>query len=112
MGPVWPAVVTYTPKALLEECLQALRPQQRAVDHVLVIDNASTDGTPDMVRARFPWAQLRTLPDNEGGAGGFHEGLKAAHDAGAEWIWLMDDDTIPAPTALSRLLEARERVPE
>jgi rhamnopyranosyl-N-acetylglucosaminyl-diphospho-decaprenol beta-1,3/1,4-galactofuranosyltransferase len=112
MGPVWAVVVTYNRKALLEECLQALHAQERAVDHVLVIDNASTDGTPDMVRERFPWAQLRTLPDNQGGAGGFHEGLKAAHDSGAEWIWLMDDDTIPTPTALARLLEARERVPE
>ena len=108
---VWAVVVTYNRRELLQECLAALQAQERAADHVLVVDNASTDGTPEMVRAEHPWVELMELPDNQGGAGGFHEGLKAAHAAGAEWIWLMDDDTIPTPQALRRLLEAREQVP-
>ena len=111
MGEVWAVVVTYNRRDLLVQCLGALQAQERAPDHVLVVDNASTDGTPDLVREAFPWVELKVLPDNQGGAGGFHEGLKAAHAAGAEWIWLMDDDTIPRPDTLKTLLEAREQVP-
>ena len=99
-------VVTYNRLPLLRECLTALAEQTRPPDRVIVVDNASTDGTPEAVRSEFPAADLLALPENVGGAGGFHEGLKLAHADGAEWIWLMDDDTIPTPTALAELLAA------
>ena len=103
-------VVTYNRRDLLEECLAALAAQTVAPDEVLVIDNASTDGTQQLVRERYAdQVQLVELPTNEGGAGGFHEGLARGHAAGHEWIWLMDDDTLPTPTALQELLEAPER---
>lgn len=99
-------VVTYNRKALLRECLAALGAQTRPCDRVLVVDNASADGTPEVVRGEFPAADLLVLPENAGGAGGFHAGLRDAHADGADWMWLMDDDTIPAPTALAELLDA------
>ncbi len=105
--PVWTVVVTYNRKALLRECLRALAAQTRAPERILVVDNASTDGTPDLVREEFgDLVELLELPENVGGAGGFHAGMQAAHAGGAEWIWLMDDDTIPAPDALAELLAA------
>ncbi len=105
---VFAVVVTYNRRALLEECLAALAAQERAPDRVLVVDNASTDGTADYVRREHRDVQLLALSENQGGAGGFHEGLKAAHADGADWIWLMDDDTIARPDALAELL----RVPD
>jgi rhamnopyranosyl-N-acetylglucosaminyl-diphospho-decaprenol beta-1,3/1,4-galactofuranosyltransferase len=102
-------VVTYNRKELLRECLAALAAQERPVDRVLVIDNASTDGTAEQVRAENPDVDLVTLSENGGGAGGFHEGMKRAHADGADWIWLMDDDTLPEPGALKALLDARAR---
>ena len=101
-------VVTYNRKALLGECLAALRAQTRPADEVLVVDNASTDGTADLVREEHPDVELLALPDNQGGAGGFHEGMKRAYDQGFDWLWLMDDDTIASETALERLLAAAE----
>ena len=101
-------VVTYNRKELLRECLTALGAQTRPVDRVLVIDNASTDGTPELVHGEFPGADLTTLAENGGGAGGFHAGMREAYEAGADWMWLMDDDTIPTPTALAELLAAPE----
>ncbi len=101
-------VVTYNRRALLEECLAALRAQTRPLDRILVVDNASTDGTADLVRADHRDVELLALPDNQGGAGGFHEGLKAGHAAGHDWIWLMDDDSIPTETALEELLAGRD----
>ncbi|RZS77044.1 glycosyltransferase family 2 protein [Pigmentiphaga kullae] len=105
-------VVTYNRKALLARCLKALLGQQRPPDRIIIIDNASTDGTPaaleqDGTLAR-PDVELVTLERNEGGAGGFHHGLERAMRSGAELAWLMDDDGHPAPDCLQRLLEARQ----
>jgi rhamnopyranosyl-N-acetylglucosaminyl-diphospho-decaprenol beta-1,3/1,4-galactofuranosyltransferase len=97
-------VVTHDRRELLRECLAALHVQQRRPNDVIVVDNASTDGTAEMVREEAPWARLVALERNLGGAGGFHAGLRAAYEAGAEWAWLLDDDTIPRPDALARLL--------
>ena len=108
-------VVTYNRKELLRECLAALEAQTRPLDRILVVDNASTDGTAELLaekREQSPLLQVLTLPDNQGGAGGFHEGMKRAHADGSTWMWLMDDDTIARPDALEKLLEARERAPE
>ena len=105
-------VVTYNRRELLEECLTAVFAQQSAPDEVIVIDNASTDGTPELVRERFPAAHLERLAENLGGAGGFHRGLELGHARGHDWLWLMDDDTIPAPDALAALHAGIERAPE
>ena len=99
-------IVTYNRKALLRECLKAVLSQTRPPDHVLVVDNASTDGTPEMLQEEFPQVEVLRLPENQGGAGGFHEGMKRAYEQGFDWLWLMDDDTIPKAKALEALLEA------
>ncbi|AFV76575.1 putative glycosyltransferase [Thermus oshimai JL-2] len=101
-------IVTYNRKELLRECLQAVLSQTRPPDHVLVVDNASTDGTPEMLREEFPQVEVLRLPENQGGAGGFHEGMKRAYEQGFDWLWLMDDDTLPKPKALAALLQAKD----
>lgn len=103
-------VVTHNRRELLEQCLTAVAAQTRHVDRVLVVDNASTDGTADLVRDRHPTADLLALRENVGGAGGFHEGMRTAWADGADWIWLMDDDTMPRPDALAELLAVPERI--
>jgi GT2 family glycosyltransferase len=45
------------------------------------------------------------MPENTGGAGGFHEGMKRAAAAGFDWLWLMDDDLLTAPEALAVLVQ-------
>ena len=101
-------VVTHNRVALLRECLTALQGQTRAPDEILVVDNASSDGTAAMLATEFPGVDVLRLDTNEGGAGGFHDGMRKAYDNGCDWLWLMDDDTIPAPSALERLLEGRD----
>jgi len=103
-------VVTHNRRALLVQCLAALRAQSRLPDHVLVVDNASTDGTADLVREEYPDFELLALTVNGGGAGGFYEGLRQAHGDGFDWIWLMDDDTIPTLGCLQALLDAADVV--
>jgi GT2 family glycosyltransferase len=104
-------VVTYNRCELLRACLTALLAQTRPLDRILVVDNASSDGTPELLAREFPTVDARRLARNEGGTGGFHEGMKAAA-ADAEWLWLLDDDTVARPDALERLLAGVERAPE
>lgn len=103
-GRICAVVVTYNRKTLLEECLTALLNQTRPLDEVIVIDNASTDGTEDIMRTRFADVTYVRLAENIGGAGGFHEGMKLAFEKGHDWIWVMDDDAIPLADALGQLV--------
>src|SRR4051794_20749394 len=97
-------VVTHNRRALLAERLRAIGAQTRRPDHLLVVDNASTDGTAELVHERFADAELLALARSAGGAGGFNAGMRAARDRGFEWLWLLDDDPVATPEALERLL--------
>jgi rhamnopyranosyl-N-acetylglucosaminyl-diphospho-decaprenol beta-1,3/1,4-galactofuranosyltransferase len=102
-------VVTHDRRELLVESIDAIGAQSHPADAVIVIDNASSDGTADLVRERYPEVTLRAITQNLGGAGGFALGIATALDLGADLIWLMDDDTVPTPDALAELVSARER---
>lgn len=101
-------LVTYNRCALLRECLVAVLGQTVPLD-VIVVDNASTDETPAVLAEFEGRVRVLTLPGNSGGAGGFHAGLVEALPAGDDWFWLMDDDTVPRPDCLERLLAADQR---
>lgn len=104
-------VVSYNRAGLLDECLSALNAQTRRPDSLVIVDNASTDGALQVARdfaGRTPIpAYILELRENTGGAGGFCAGIAYAVANGsaepgiAEYVWLMDDDTVPTPTALS-----------
>lgn len=109
-------VVTYNRKALLCECLDALLNQTRSVDSIIVMDNASTDGTGELFERNAvydrPCVEYIRQDSNLGGAGGFYEGIKYAARKDFDWIWVMDDDTIPKPEALEKLCDAVSVLPE
>jgi rhamnopyranosyl-N-acetylglucosaminyl-diphospho-decaprenol beta-1,3/1,4-galactofuranosyltransferase len=108
-GRVVAVVVAYNRRSLLVESLRAIAAQSLPPAAVVVVDNASSDGSGDAVREVAPHADLVTLDRNTGGAGGFAAGMARAlrhHDPA--WIWLMDDDTIPTPTAAHELVVAAE----
>lgn len=105
-------VVTYNRADLLTGMLDGLAALDRAPDAVVVVDNHSTDHTPDVLaaelaRGRLPLQVLRT-EENLGGAGGFRLGLRTAHAQGWDRFWLMDDDVVPAPDCLSVLMAVDE----
>ncbi|MEV4256854.1 glycosyltransferase, partial [Spirillospora sp. NPDC049652] len=103
-------VVTYDRRDLLVEALEALRAQTRRPDRVVVVNNASPDDSSELVRERYPEAELVELRRNIGGAGGFGAGIAhaLAGPDGPGLLWLLDDDTVPEPSALEALLDARE----
>ncbi len=102
-------VVTYNRKKLLVESINSLLNQNYLPNQIIVIDNASSDGSREYLKYRDflnnPLIEYHLLQENIGGAGGFSEGIKLAMSSGADWIWLMDDDAMPQPDALEKLLQ-------
>lgn len=111
MSKIVAVVLTYNRKDLLARCLMAIDAQTRPCDAIVVIDNASTDGTEQMV-LEMGLANLHTyvLSRNLGAAGGFNAGFRLAYQLGADFVWMMDDDVIPSDDALQQLLAADERL--
>lgn len=97
-------VVTYNRLALLQECIGALREQRHRPADIVVINNSSTDGTAQWLSEQ-PDLTTITQP-NEGGASGFQRGINEGYRRGADWVWVMDDDTIATPDALEALVHA------
>lgn len=97
-------VVTYNRADLLAVMLDGLAAQTRPPDAVFVIDNASHDHTQEVLRRDDLPLHVTRLDDNTGGAGGFHEGLRQAHAAGYDRLWLMDDDVLPDERCLEELM--------
>jgi GT2 family glycosyltransferase len=96
-------VVTYNRLSLLKECIQALRAQTYPLDKIIVVNNSSTDGTLEWLLQQ-PDIDVVTQ-ENSGSAGGQYTGIKKAYDEAFDWIWCMDDDTIPSSDALLKLID-------
>jgi len=101
-------VVTHNRADLLGRLLDGLAAQSRRPDAVIVVDNASTDHTAEVLGARTDLPLHVITQDNLGGAGGFHAGVRAAYDAGWDRVWLVDDDVVPAPGCLAALMAVDE----
>lgn len=103
-------VVAYNRRELLLEALGALRAQSAPLTAVVVVDNHSDDDSAEVASEFWPEVELIRLTRNTGGAGGFATGIAVAiarHEP--DWIWVMDDDTIPTETALEELLDAADQ---
>jgi GT2 family glycosyltransferase len=105
-------IVTYNRLALLQECVEAVLLQTFPPGKIIIVNNASTDGTKDYL-ATLPSSQFVVINQekNTGGAGGFNTGMKKSVEIGADWTWLMDDDTIPNADALEKLMLRSSIVP-
>lgn len=102
-------VVTYNRMAKLKKVLSAIERQTVAPQTLIIVDNASDDGTAEYLRAyeatgSETTVRVVTLDSNTGGAGGFSRGIEEAYNIGAEYVWLFDDDGYPEPDALEKLL--------
>lgn len=101
-------IVTFNRKALLQECLEALDHQTLLCQKIVVVNNASTDGTKEFLQ---DWQnndkrkEVITLPKNIGGSGGFFEGIKLAFNQGFDFVWCMDDDTVAQKNSLEELMK-------
>lgn len=101
-------VVTYNRVELLKECIEALMLNKNL--DILIVDNASTDGTKELVN-NYLGESLKYVNtgSNLGGAGGFNYGIKEVlKNSNYRYVWLMDDDTIVNKDSLDKLLHKAE----
>lgn len=94
---------------LLRPCLDALRRQTYTDHEVIVVDNASSDGSLAALRDEYPKVRVVALPTNRGFAGGCNEGIRAAR---GEFIVATNNDTEAEPGWLAALVDALDRHPE
>ena len=100
-------IVTYNRADKLGKVIEQVLAQDRPADQVIIVDNASTDSTAEVLATYEgrPTVHVERLGTNSGGAGGFAHGMSVAYERGADSIWIMDDDCYADPDALRQLLD-------
>ncbi|MEO8601000.1 MAG: glycosyltransferase [bacterium] len=86
------------------DCLESLQRADLRGARVMVVDNGSSDDSVARLRARYPDQHVLALPENRGYAGGNNAGIRAALDAGADAVLLLNNDAAVAPDFLPPLL--------
>ena len=100
--------VAYNAAEMLPQQIEALLLQARPVQEIIVVDNASTDGTGAMLAERYPQVTVLRMEENLGAAGAWAAGLSyAALNKKYDWVWTFDDDSVPPADSLARLLGGR-----
>jgi rhamnopyranosyl-N-acetylglucosaminyl-diphospho-decaprenol beta-1,3/1,4-galactofuranosyltransferase len=101
-------VHTFNDAEVVERALDAIRRQTRPPDAIVVVDNASTDGTLDRIFSKD--VTVVRNPSNLGMGGAIGIGFARAAEQGFDWTWVLDPDGVPEPDALEKLLGFFERL--
>jgi N-acetylglucosaminyl-diphospho-decaprenol L-rhamnosyltransferase len=106
-------IVNWNVKYLLRDCLRSLfdacQSASKLDTEIIVVDSASTDGSPQMVRVEFPQVRLIASDENLGYAGGNNTGANAAT---GRYIFLLNPDTIVQSDALTQMVNYMDAHPE
>jgi GT2 family glycosyltransferase len=108
LGPVSVVVVNWNGERYLDACLSSVAKLEGGVDEVLVVDNASTDGSLALLRERHPSVRILRLDRNEGPAPARNAGMRAAAN---RWVLALDNDAVLEPDVLEKLALAAASAP-
>jgi len=100
---------TFNDEEVIEKAIEALMDQNYPLEEILIVDNASTDGTVD--RAFPEIVKVIRHPVNTGTSGSVATGFKYALEKGHDWIWILDADSLPGKETLARLVTLYESFP-
>jgi len=100
--------VTFNSAPRIVEHLRILLAQTRKIDEIIVVDNASTDGTAEIVASQFPSVRVLNVGHNMA-VGAYAIGMQYACEHGFDWVWTFDDDSRPSCSALAELLSGYEQ---
>ncbi|MCY0892163.1 MAG: glycosyltransferase family 2 protein [Acidibacillus sp.] len=109
---VWIVIVNYKGLEDTQECLRSVERIDYEKYQVIVVDNESDDLTVAILEAEFPSVRVLRSQKNLGYSGGNNLGVQLALLEGAEFIWLLNNDTIVTPDALYSLIELSIKCPD
>jgi hypothetical protein len=102
-------IVSYNSRLVLGPCLESLKKQSLfGTTEVIVVDNASSDGTPMMVREHHPWVKLIAGRKNVGFSRGVNIGIR---EAGGEYFLILNPDTVVRRDSIEKLVDFMKRTP-
>lgn len=99
-------IVTYNNLNYIGETLNSLFFQTYPLEEIIIVDNASSDGTASMIAKNYPSVTLFANKLNTGIGEGCSIGMRYAHKKKYDWIWLLDGDSTPESNALEELVKA------
>lgn len=89
-------------------CLHSLARSDYANQEILVVDNGSTDGSGERLQREFPGCRFHFTGENRGYAGGNNAGFEAALESGADYVLVLNNDTLVEADAVRRLMEVAD----
>lgn len=101
-------VLNWNQAELTLACLDSLAAQAYDNHDVVIVDNGSVDASVERIRRKYSKVRVVTLEENRGYSEGNNVGIRAALESGADYIYLLNNDTEVAPDMLSRLVEVAE----
>jgi GT2 family glycosyltransferase len=104
-------ILSWNRRTPLVRCLEDLRRLDYPSYSIIIVDNDSRDDSVAQVRERFPEADIVLNGRNLGYAGGANRGIERALQKGAEYVWLLNDDTQIPPSTLSQLIRGSQLEP-
>jgi len=108
-------IVTYNREQLLRECIGNAESQTIAPDSIIIVNNASTDGTLNYLNKLKKQSEIFdiiNLPQNLGGAGGFAKGIERALEKEVDCVLIIDDDAMIARDYMEQILQERQHQPQ
>ncbi|HEY2811559.1 MAG TPA: glycosyltransferase family 2 protein [Rhabdochlamydiaceae bacterium] len=93
-------------------CLESLNQLRYRNYHTILVDNGSTDGSVEVITERFPQVHCLPLAQNMGFSGGNNAGIEYALKLGADYVLLLNNDTVVAPDLLEAFLEGFAAYPD
>ncbi len=101
-------IVTYNATKWIEKCFESL--QQSSIPiHIIAIDNGSADGTPEIIRNKFPSVQVIQNSENLGFGKANNIGIRKAYDAGADYVFLLNQDAWVEQDTIEKLVIVAEK---
>ncbi|MEM9382995.1 MAG: glycosyltransferase family 2 protein [Planctomycetota bacterium] len=109
LGPISAVVVNYQGEAYLEACIRSIQEQSLPVAEIVVVENASTDASLNVLNSHFRGVEILRMKSNVGACTARNVGMRAAK---YRWVLLVDNDVVLAPNTLERLRDALVERPD
>ncbi len=109
---VWVAVLHYLGVEHTRKCLNSIKNLEHRPFQILITDNSSPDKSGSLLHQEFPDCHYQLLSENKGFAGGSNASVNYCIEHGAEWVWILNNDTELDADSLSKLLSMAAKNPK